>query len=214
MKHSGDENQNTIVIQAFWSLLIKYSVSDKLGKELCSEVEEAYTHSSRYYHNLSHINSLWLLLDRSIEINDPDTILLSVIYHDIIYDPSQNNNEEMSAQFAVRRLRSISFPEDKILRCSDQILATKGHQVSSDIDTNLFTDADLSILGADWDSYSVYSKNIRMEYSIYPDALYYPGRKKVLKHFLQMERIYKTVRFFNRYEDQARANISRELASL
>lgn len=153
-------------------------------------------------------------LNRSIEINDPDTILLSVIYHDIIYDPSKNNNEEMSAQLAVERLRSISFPEDKIARCSDQILATKGHQVSSDNDTNLFTDADLSILGANWDNYSVYSKNIRKEYSIYPDELYYSGRKKVLQHFLQMERIYKTAYFFHKYEDQARININKELVSL
>jgi predicted metal-dependent HD superfamily phosphohydrolase len=39
-------------------------------------------------------------------------------------------------------------------------------------------DADLSILGKDLDTYLAYTKMIRKEYSIYPDFLYKPGRKK------------------------------------
>ena len=85
------------------------------------------------------------------------------------------------------------------------------YPVVLDTDTNLFTDADLAILGTDWNSYKKYYQQIRKEYSIYPDMIYNPGRKKVLHHFLHMERIYKTVWFYNRYEQQAIINLEKEL---
>ncbi|MBM9575794.1 hypothetical protein JWG45_01380 [Leptospira sp. 201903070] len=59
-----------------------------------------------------------------------------------------------------------------------QILATKGHPTSEDLDTNIFLDADLSILGEEWDLYSGYCKNIRKEYSIYSDSDYKIGREE------------------------------------
>ncbi|MFC3199561.1 hypothetical protein ACFOET_18235 [Parapedobacter deserti] len=40
------------------------------------------------------------------------------------------------------------------------------------------------------------------------------GRARVLKHFLEMDRIYKTAWFFDRYEEQARKNIAAELQTL
>jgi predicted metal-dependent HD superfamily phosphohydrolase len=94
------------------------------------------------------------------------------------------------------------------------ILATKAHVMSANHDSNLFTDADLSILGAPADEYMQYTGQIRKEYRYYPDLVYKPGRKKVLRHFLEMERIFKTDYFFAQYEKQARANIETELQRL
>jgi predicted metal-dependent HD superfamily phosphohydrolase len=95
-----------------------------------------------------------------------------------------------------------------------QILATKGHTVSTDNDTNLFTDADLSILGESWELYQEYFQKIRKEYAIYPDAVYNPGRTKVLNHFLSMERIFKTDIFHEKFELNAKNNLTRELVHL
>jgi len=75
----------------------------------------------------------------------------------------------------------------------------------------LFTDADLSILGAEWPIYHNYTDQIRQEYAIYPDFMYKPGRKKVLLHFLKMERIFKTDYFYITFEAQAIKNIKQEL---
>jgi predicted metal-dependent HD superfamily phosphohydrolase len=55
---------------------------------------------------------------------------------------------------------------------------------------------------------------VRREYSIYPDLLYKPGRKKVLQHFLNMEHIFKTIHFYTLYEQNARNNLNREIAEL
>ncbi|WP_036025708.1 hypothetical protein [Leptospira noguchii] len=62
-------------------------------------------------------------------------------------------------------------------------MATKAHLQSNDPDTNLFTDADLSILGQDWNIYSKYYKNIIMEYSIYMDGKILQRKKKSTKLF-------------------------------
>ncbi|HXL55890.1 MAG TPA: hypothetical protein VN958_06525 [Chitinophagaceae bacterium] len=44
--------------------------------------------------------------------------------------------------------------------------------------------------------------------------MYNEGRKKVLMHFLEMNRIFKTDEFYNQFEKQARENLKRELKEL
>ncbi|MGE4514074.1 MAG: hypothetical protein AB7E26_09720, partial [Chryseobacterium sp.] len=72
----------------------------------------------------------------------------------------------------------------------------------------------LSILGSESEIYVSYTQKIRKEYSIYPDLLYRPGRKKVLEHFLKSESIFKTEYFKEKYELRARENILSEIESL
>lgn len=128
-----------------------------------------------------------------------------------IYDSTKSDNEEQSAELAEKHMNELSVPSERIEKCVQQIIATKSHEVSENNDTNLFTDADLSILGQPWEEYSRYAQNVRKEYSQYPQLIYTSGRKKVLRHFLEMKRIYKTDWFFEKYEQQARENLEREL---
>jgi predicted metal-dependent HD superfamily phosphohydrolase len=122
----------------------------------------------------------------------------------------RKNNEEKSAQFGRKRLGEMGLPADEISLCSEMILATKTHVLSERHEINLFTDADLSILGAEEQQYKTYTNQIRREYSVYPDMLYYPGRRKVVEHFLSMPAIFKTPEFYGRYEVQARKNLQKE----
>ena len=148
------------------------------------------------------------------EIQNWDTILFTLYYHDIIYNSLKSDNEEQSAELAEKRMNQISVPVGTIELCKQQILATKSHMVSPNSDTNYFTDADLSILGQGRETYSQYCKNIRKEFSIYPDFIYNPGRKKVVSHFLTMDRIYKTDYFYIQLEAEARKNLANELTNL
>ena len=141
-------------------------------------------------------------------------MIFAIAYHDIIYRATAKDNEEKSAALAVERLKKISLTDSNLIHCSDLIIATKWHSTSSNHDTNLFTDADLSILGKPWNVYQQYSLAIRQEYSIYPDLLYKPGRRKVLEHFIKMDRIFKTDHFFSLYEMVARENLLKELSNL
>jgi predicted metal-dependent HD superfamily phosphohydrolase len=151
------------------------------------------------------------LLRIQSKIKDWNTVLFALFYHDIIYKPASSHIEEKSAELAEVRLRQIGYPGEQIEKCKQIILATKTHFECADTDINYFTDADLCILGQNWANYSIYARNIRKEYLIYPDFIYNPGRKKVLSHFLAMKRIFKTDFFFEKFEKMARKNLTREL---
>jgi predicted metal-dependent HD superfamily phosphohydrolase len=199
----------------FVQLLQKYTSNSQLIETLWNEIDNHYSGRGRYYHTLAHLQNL---LDVLTEVRDRtedwDTVLFALFYHDIIYKPTNNNNEKKSAELARKRLSEISFPEQRIAKCCSIILATKTHAVSTDSDTNYFTDADLSTLGQNQDAYIEYTKQVRKEYSMYPHFLYNPGRKKVLKHFVQMDSIFKTEFFFHKFEKHARENLHLELQSL
>jgi predicted metal-dependent HD superfamily phosphohydrolase len=199
----------------FFGLCFRNNISPDRSQKLWDEIEKAYTHKKRHYHNLKHIEGLVTELDTvKKEIADWDCLLFSVFYHDIVYNPLKNDNEERSADIAVKRLTGERVSQKIIDGCRAQVLATKAHEQSTDNDINLFTDADLSVLGAGWHNYKEYALAIRKEYVVFPDIIYKPGRKKVLQHFLQMKNIFKTAYFSGRLEESARMNISRELEEL
>jgi predicted metal-dependent HD superfamily phosphohydrolase len=201
--------------ETFMALALKYTDNQGLIDKLWKEIEKSYSNENRYYHTLQHLHHLLeQLIDIKTEIKEWDTVLFSLYYHDIIYNSLKSDNEEKSAEFAEKRMAQLSVCNINIENCKQQILATKSHFEHSDSDTNYFTDADLSILGQDWETYSEYFKNVRKEYSIYPSLIYNPGRKKAMKHFLAMNRIFKTDYFFHKFEQQAKQNIQKEVEML
>lgn len=203
----------TMLKSVFTELVSQYK--NEIADTLWLEINEHYNGKDRKYHNLIHLENMYkeFLFCKEL-ITDWKTVLFALFYHDIIYKSTRNDNEEQSALLAEKRLKLINYPEDSIAKCKQLILATKSHLPVSDTDTNLFTDADLSILGYDWEMYYEYSKNVRKEYSFYPDILYKPGRKKVLQHFLSMNYIFKTEFFRKKYEGNAKENIRKELTKL
>ena len=199
----------------FSNLISKFSNDEKLKLDYWNEIEKSYSHKSRKYHNLTHLENMILELESvKDEISDYDALLFSVLYHDIIYKATSKDNEEKSAEIAKKRLEKIDISSEKIINISNQILATRSHKRSDDSDTNFLLDADLAILGKDWKVYEQYTQQIRKEYSIYPYFLYNPGRKKVLTHFLEFDEIFKTSYFKEKYEKVARENIKREISIL
>lgn len=199
--------------KTFTILLHAYTSDIGLIETLWNEIEKAYFNPKRSYHTLSHLEHVLaqLLLVKD-KIHDWDTILFTLFYHDVVYKASRSDNEEQSAVIAEKRMQELSVSTEKIISCKKQIMATKSHFKEADSDTNYFTDADLSILGQDWETYAAYVKDVRKEYAVYPDFLYKPGRKKVVAHFLNMERIFKTDYFFEGLEEKATRNLKGELA--
>lgn len=201
--------------ETFIHLLKNYTNSESIIAEFWGEIEHNYTHKKRYYHTLSHLENLLAQLTAvKHKIEGWDTILFTLFYHDVVYNALKSDNEEQSAALAEKRMKQISVPDYMIENCKNQILATKKHLANTESDTNYFTDADLSILGESLEKYMVYAQNVRKEYSVYPDSIYIPGRKKVLEHFIKMERIYKTDYFYHKFENQAKHNLQFELGRL
>lgn len=201
--------------QGFKDLLKNYTNHLNHVNELWEEIQNHYSGVERHYHNLEHLENLFKRLKRiKPYITNWNSILFAVYYHDIIYSPTQNDNEIKSAELAVSRLKKIMVPEEDIKSCQEMILATQSHLLSQNEDINYFTDADLSILGESRENYMIYCKNIRKEYSIYPDEIYRAGRMKLLNQLLKRQRIFHTKYFFAKFESQAKRNLNQELLFL
>ena len=199
----------------FQTELLSLAIENTMIDKLWDEIRLAYNRSNRYYHTENHLNSISeQLLPIKNEIKDWPTLVFSIAYHDIIYDTSRADNEEQSALLAYERLTYLEQSYDRKEKCKQQILSTKGHQNSDDPDTNYFTDADLSVLGVDRDSYLEYVWQIRKEYEHYSDFYYKKGRSNVLNYFLNMNILFKTEYFRDKFEKQARLNIENELKTL
>jgi len=189
----------------------KYSNQKTLHTQLWSEIVEAYNSPSRYYHNLVHIHTMITLAGKHKDsIENIQAFYLAIFYHDIIYDASRSDNELQSWIYAENHLKNIPIPPNEMTLIRIYILATKSHELHDNKDVNLLLDLDLFTLGKSWNDYLNYTEEIRQEYSIYPDKLYYNGRFNVLTHFLNSGNIFKTKVFYDAFETQARLNLTTE----
>ena len=192
-----------------------FNLTDKtneISEEIFNSIITAYTNTHRYYHNIDHIGSMIELANEfSDEIHDRSAFYFAIFYHDLIYEPSRNDNEVCSAQCASYDLQKLNIDKRTTRTTTGIIISTEFHNKQRSNDSNLFLDLDLSILGSPKEQYESYMNNIRKEYSIYSDKQYRKGRIDVLQHFLKMQFIYKTTIFRSRFEHSARSNITFEL---
>jgi len=198
----------------FIKCLRKLSDDQKLRENLWLDIASVYSSPKRHYHNLFHLDHLTgELKPLKNLLKDWDVVVLAIAYHDVVYNIRKQDNEERSAEYAKVKLQTLLSPE-RLENCVRMILATKAHNKNPKEDIDYFTDADLSVLGRTESEYFIYVQQIRKEYQLYPNFIYKPGRKKLVQHFLQMSRIYKTEYFYDKYEQQARSNLQKELLHL
>jgi predicted metal-dependent HD superfamily phosphohydrolase len=200
--------------RTFVEVCSAYSHDNALIESLWQQVYHAYSASDRHYHGIFHLEAMLSQLERvKKEIADWDIIIWALVYHDFVYNPLKSDNEEQSAAKAHESLRRLSVPADKAQKVQQIILATKGHSDAKNHDINLFLDADLSVLGSGNAEYERYKNAVRQEYHLVPDFIYNPGRRKVLRKFLEQPLIFKTAGF-QHLEVQARSNLLGELSDL
>jgi predicted metal-dependent HD superfamily phosphohydrolase len=195
-------------------LLGPFAVPTAAGDAAFAELVRAYSDPARHYHNLGHLRDI-LDAVRSLlgHVHDPAAVQLAAWFHDVVYDPRANDNEERSADQAEVVLRRLGLPEQTITAVRRLILQTKTHE-ADDPDGWALLDADLAILGAAPDRYAAYAAAIRQEYAWVPDDAYRAGRSRVLQQFLQRKRLFRTDTFFSALEVRARTNLTQELAVL
>lgn len=178
-------------------------------------LEKEYVSKKRHYHTLQHLEACYQqLVPVLTNFKSKEALLFALAFHDYIYKIPGNHNEELSAEAAIAFLKRYSVASAHLEWIDSAIRKTKTHDYSHDESINLFTDADMAILGAEASIYIRYKHAVRKEYALYPDFLYKPGRKKVLQAFLEKPRIYHTSYFYDKFEKQARSNIAAEIATL
>ena len=176
------------------------------------ELATAYTAPGRHYHNLAHVEDCLALLAQvdGLSVHEREILSEAIWWHDVVYDPSRPDNEELSAQLAVRHVRAgISSEVGRLIRL------TRTHDVQADDRLGaILISIDLSILGAEPAHYDAYAAAIRQEFIHVSDADFRAGRAAVLRRFAARPVIYPDAGFAARYDQRARDNLARELASL
>jgi len=172
----------------------------------------AYAAPNRSYHNLNHIEECLDLLAGvdGLSAGGRDILIQAIWWHDVVYDPTRSDNEELSAQLAEQHVAGdIGHEVGRLIRL------TRTHRVESgDRLGAILISIDLSVLGAEPSRYDAYAAAIRKEFAHVPEGDYRVGRSAVLSRFAAQPVIFPDAAFANRYDRQARANLARELASL
>lgn len=161
-------------------LLNKYKIKINIDTLL-----DMWNESHRSYHNLEHLNYLVneidsLYQENKIDEGQSNKLILVALFHDIIYDPNRNDNEEKSADFF------LSLCEEKnadIIEIKDAILDTKTHNPNGKL-SKIFSDLDMDIIEKDFDTLLKWENGIRKEYSKYDNDTYKIGRLEFLDSLL------------------------------
>jgi predicted metal-dependent HD superfamily phosphohydrolase len=191
MTEKSNSESVKIAVKNVWerlcadSLFLSFGTTDKVW----IMIEEEYSEPVRAYHTLNHINELIGVLELyKSQITDLSAVILAIIFHDIIYDPTSKVNEEESAKFFCDVL-SQHLNEILTTKVVAYIVATKDHKSSdlNDNDLNYFLDFDMSILGTKRERYIEYSSQIRQEYSHVDERTFTSGRVGFVKSVMISE---------------------------
>lgn len=182
------------------------------------DLRGAYCAKSRHYHDLTHIEHMFEVANEvSDQIEDYEAMYLAIWFHDAVQKIGRDS-EQLSADYAKKKLQELNAPIALINNVAVLILATK-HGDSLDVkrvlgvDEKLISDIDLCILGSKKHEYFNYVKECRKEYPI-TDFIYKRGRKKFLNKMIEGSHIFLTDYFKNRYEERALDNIGFELSEI
>ena len=175
---------------------------------------QEHTREETPYHSWRHIlHGLSLLFAYRPDIPDFDAALIAWLNHDRVYDAKRTDNEERSAELA--RQMCLDLGQEGLADLAVELVLDTRHDAKPRTKTGKWIVAiDLAILGESRERYDEYESNIRREYAHVADAMYRLGRSRVLRGFLEMDRIYDVPELHERFEQLAKDNLRRALKAL
>lgn len=137
-----------------------------------------YEEPHRHYHNLQHIyETLTFLEDKGVL--DNDILFLAAVFHDIVYNPKANDNEEQSAMFFEKHFNGDASIKQAVKQI---ILDTKNHKASGEL-SGIFQQADLAIFDKPFEQLLEYENMIFKEFGFVDWKIYQRERVKILQQF-------------------------------
>lgn len=181
------------------------------GTELLDRWQEPH----RHYHTIDHLAAMLSIVDaHPEEADDPQSVRLAAWFHDAVYNPRSDSNEELSARLAERTLPALGVHAIQVAEVARLVRMTAGHDpVPGDRNGALLADADLAILASSATDYRAYVRAVRAEYAHVPNDAFNVGRAAVLRSLLDLPALFRIPALAARWEEAARRNVSAELAS-
>lgn len=205
---------NTHTSSAGWLELWSHQADHTALKSIHDDLVKMYGEPHRHYHTLRHISRcLQELTEARSHADHPLEVELALWFHDAVHDPRRSDNEEASARYARETLRKL-VKKERLERVTSLILSTRHAEPPKTNDEKIIVDIDLAILGSTPDEYREYEEDIRREYGWVPENRFRAGRAELLARFLAREHIYYTDHFREKYEENARANLSHSISKL
>ncbi|AUT03250.1 hypothetical protein CLI64_24115 [Nostoc sp. CENA543] len=206
-------NLKDILLYRWQQTLEPFGVDQVAMETAFAQLVTVYSAPHRHYHNLDHINHVLEIIDTLKTYTDNlSAVQLAAWFHDVVYEPQAQDNEEKSAEYADQLLNTLKLPTEHINTVTRLILNTKSHQTDErDLDSQVLLDADLGILAVNPEHYLKYADAIRQEYSWLSTLEYMTARKQFLQKFLQRPQIYCTPLMLEFAELFARYNLNAEV---
>lgn len=182
---------------------------------LMNQLVAAYSEHHRHYHTLQHLRECLAHAEAVRTLaRHPAELELALWFHDAVYDPRRQDNEERSARWAQASVLAAGCAQEVADRVGALVLATRDHRATDgDIDTRLMLDIDLSILGTSYARFDEYERQVRAEYAHVDDATFRAGRSRFVQELLARPALYATDVYRDTLEARARENLQRSLAA-
>jgi len=142
------------------------------------KVLDNYNEKHRFYHTTQHLLEVISVLSKQKDFDDE--LFLAAVYHDAVYNPKANDNEEQSAKLFLEHATSSGLTETQKKNINQFILDTKTHQASSE-KSKLLIEADLNILSQPFGKLIEYEYQIFKEFQFVDYKVYKPKRLEVLE---------------------------------
>lgn len=234
-----------VELQVAWSSV---AANGTRSAEVFDDLVGRHRQPHRHYHSLRHV--VWVLrhsrrLEEAIvecatDRYDAAAVTATAFFHDAIYDPRADDNEDRSATLAANQLATLGWEAARCAMVGELVRATAGHLDGGDTDGGLvgddgqdgrddgaddqrvpaaleravLLDADLAVLGAEPAAYADYANGVRMEYAHLSALQWAAGRGEVLRRLLDRPRLFATAPGRSWWDGNARANLNAELAGL
>lgn len=176
---------------------------------LLLDLTRRYQEPQRHYHTLEHVAAM-LHQGRQFPLNEEQ--VMAIWFHDAVYDPASDQNEQKSARLASKWLAKCGWEVEAIERVGRMVLDTRGHRPSSQ-QAEAVLDLDLMTLAVTWPAFEANTAAIRAEYAHVPDADFAAGRSKFFTGMLERERLFFTP-WGQTLEEPARNNLRRAISEL
>ncbi|KAF6217360.1 hypothetical protein GE061_001714 [Apolygus lucorum] len=210
-------------LEEVWSALTKDLPPAK--DEWWTKIVASLNGPSRKCHNFDYLAQKFALYQTVKHlVRNGRAIEFALFFSYIEYGPMSANAHETNIQHFKQFASEcgISLEDELVkdtlvlLECNSSCMTdehTKEGAFGNE-DKHYFLDLDMAVLGSDPDTYNQYWQNEKEENDIIPEAMYNSFRAKVLKTFLQIPNIYATKEFRDKYEENARANLQRDVSNL
>src|SRR5919202_5285924 len=111
-------------LKSNWDPLLQpFLVEPYVKQTVFFDLVTAYSGVDRFYHSLEHIEKVINTIEQMKSLSfDFSSVQLAAWFHDVIYDPKANDNEEKSVEYAESALNLLNPTKPPIAHVKHLIL--------------------------------------------------------------------------------------------